>query len=140
MGEYSCSLSAHDGNVLGQCAQSSTHPSVLRRKVRRERWRQANQSANDVAQSKNPRHLLQSMRSEENQRNHSRRLWWTIDCGIVVLYAHYSSVLRPAPGRSRSYGRISNSTCTAGRWLNRRLNPVGSRLKRQECSMGPIKV
>lgn len=29
MGEYSCSLSAHDQNVLGQCAQWSTHPAGL---------------------------------------------------------------------------------------------------------------
>jgi hypothetical protein len=32
MGGYSCSLSAHDQNVLGQCAQLSTHPSPLREK------------------------------------------------------------------------------------------------------------
>ena len=40
MGGYSCSLSAHDGNVLGQCAQLSVHSSGLcGKKVRGERKR-----------------------------------------------------------------------------------------------------
>jgi hypothetical protein len=32
-GEHSCSLSAHDRNVLGQCAQLSVRPSGLQEKV-----------------------------------------------------------------------------------------------------------
>jgi len=36
IGEYPCSLSAHDKNVLGQCAQSDTHLFVLRVMRKRE--------------------------------------------------------------------------------------------------------
>ena len=42
MGRYPCSLSAHDQNVLGQCAQSDTYPFVLRvvgkREMNRRSW------------------------------------------------------------------------------------------------------
>jgi hypothetical protein len=35
-GEHSCSLSAHDRNMLGQCAQLSVHPSGLCGKTRED--------------------------------------------------------------------------------------------------------